>query len=52
MNTRYLEEEIQKREPDLAPYKLSDTKDQLKVNMTISYTYITACTIPYIITVA
>ena len=38
MNTRCLEEGMQKRKPDLAPYKLSDKEDRLKVSMTdISY---------------
>ena len=32
MNTRCLEEGIYKRKPDLAPYKLTDAEDRLKVN--------------------
>ena len=33
MNTRCLEEGIYKRKPDLAPYKLTDAEDRLKVKV-------------------
>ena len=32
MNTRCFEEAVHKRKPDLAPYKLNNAEDRLKVN--------------------
>ena len=47
MNARCFEEAVHKRKPDLAPYKLNNAEDRLKVNSLRSYVANIVCVICY-----